>query len=196
MSFCRLKPKPKDAPSSDEDARLEHLLDVATAVFLQQGFYSRFPTKDELFVAVIARKCNLLFKEASARILSGGTIAEVLIGFSRALVDRALSSESIALYRIVYMESGRFPALGSMFYEAGPARGLDLLGNYVKDQMDAKKLRNADPAMAAAHFLDMTVARLVTKALLGINPNPSEKERTKVIESAADVFIRAYRPER
>jgi TetR/AcrR family transcriptional regulator, mexJK operon transcriptional repressor len=212
MSLCRFVPKvSKQVDVLEENVRLMHLLDVAAEVFLDQGyeaasvgemakraraskqtFYSRFPTKEELFVAVIYRKCNDLFQEASERLHANGPIPEMLRALSKSLLEITLSDDSIALYRIVYNESGRFPELGRMFYEAGPARGLDLLATYLKEQMEKKNLRDADPTIAASHYLDMTIGRFVMKALLGINPRPSEKERSKVIDSAVDVFLRAY----
>src|SRR5258708_16457763 len=81
----RRRPRPIRARLDEE--RLTELLDVATEVFVSEGFsaastneiarranssktafYSRFPTKEQLFLAVIERRMTGIFRQVAASV--------------------------------------------------------------------------------------------------------------------------------
>ena len=77
--------KPRRIRARLDEERLTELLDVATEVFVSEGFsaastneiarransskttfYSRFPTKEQLFLAVIERRITAIFSQVAA----------------------------------------------------------------------------------------------------------------------------------
>src|SRR5690348_10501738 len=145
------KRKPVRARLDEE--RLTELLDVAAEVFISEGFsaastneiarransskttfYSRFPTKERLFLAVIERRMNDIFRQVAASLPEEPPVEETLRNLGSALIGFFLSKEQVALVRMVSMESARFPELGKRFYELGPKRGEEALVAYLKKQ--------------------------------------------------------------
>ena len=107
----------------------ERILDAAGKVFLERGFegasveeiaevacagkptiYARFPSKEALFAAVVARKvrANTSIQSVAAM---GSTIEQRLEAIASVILGRILSPESIGLMRAVVAEARRFPDL-------------------------------------------------------------------------------------
>src|SRR6201985_3540974 len=97
----------------DRDQRRELILDVAEAVFLEQGFaaasmseiaarlggskgtlYNYFKSKDELFQAYVLRRCALNLEEIYAPTYDGETVPEALTRLGRAYLRRILADEN------------------------------------------------------------------------------------------------------
>src|ERR1700683_3963980 len=118
-------------PSRDAVLALnERILDVATELFLAQGyglttiealarragiskrtFYHRFADKAVLFGAVVHRIVERIRPAPDVPLLEGATAHDVLKRLARLIVQAALSPPAIALHRLIVGESGRFPEL-------------------------------------------------------------------------------------
>jgi len=195
-----------------DDERLGQLLDIAAEVFISEGFaaastneiarransskttfYSRFPTKEQLFLAVLERRMNAIFHEVSQSLPDYPPIEETLCNFGLALIELALTKDQIALVRVVSMESARFPALGKLFFELGPKRGEETLGAYFTQQIRKGRLAPEDPRLMAQHFMSLITGGPVRWFVLGLNPDPLPKSDTqKHLSAAIQVFLRAY----
>ena len=135
MKRKRQKPKPRPIRARLDEERLTEILDVATEVFVSEGFsaastneiarransskttfYSRFPTKEQLFLAVIERRMTGIFNKVAASLPQEPPIEDTLRNFGAAVIRLALSKEQVALVRVVSMESTKFPELGKRFY--------------------------------------------------------------------------------
>ena len=194
-----------------EEDRVAELLDIAAEVFIAHGFegastteiasransskrtfYSRFPTKEKLFVAVLERRMDLIFSEVSTAMPISSPIEETLKEYGSRLLRLALSEDQIALLRVVSMESARFPELGERFYELGPKRGLMYLGNYMEEQIKQGRLVKEDPILMAEHFIGLLTSGPVRWVVLGLQRTPIAKGVKQRVEAAARVFLRAY----
>src|ERR1700749_710020 len=99
-------------PTEEVATRAERLLDVATEVFLEQGFkgasmseiarragaskqtlYPRYPSKAELFAALVERRASHLFK-AIGPLGDDRSVRETLMNFGCALLNLILSEEA------------------------------------------------------------------------------------------------------
>lgn len=199
------------AEPSSAGSRSDRLLAIAAKVFLERGFegtsvgeiasranaskgtfYSRYPSKERLFEAVVRKCADESFEELN-RILLDADPESALTGLGARLLDLVLAPESIDLMRIVYMESRHFPELGKIFYEAGPGRVRVLLAEYLRQQMEKGVFIEAPERIAAEQFLDSLLGELVRRAALGLNPEPTKKQRKRRLESAVRMFLRAYR---
>ena len=109
------------------------------------------------------------------------------------MLQLVFSEEQIALVRVVSMETVRFPELGQRFFDLGPGRGLSVLSAYMKAQIAAGALREADPQIIAQHFLGMIAGLPLLFALLRVSPHvKTKKQRALHLERAVDAFIVAY----
>src|SRR5712691_6001041 len=84
--------------------------------------YAHFSGKEELFGAVIGRECERYFARFSARELDPSDVRASLTVLGRRFLELVLSPDAIALHRIIVGEVIRFPALGEVFWRAGPER--------------------------------------------------------------------------
>jgi len=193
------------------EARTEQLLDVAAKFFLEKGFagasvsqiarqahasketfYSRYPTKEDLFRAVIRRQTDFMAAQMDALFVTGAPTEETLIAFGAVMVERLVSENTITLHRTIALDSRRFPELARIFFELGPARVIARLSLYLGEQMAQGKLRNVDPVAAAQQFLGLLTAETMMRRTLGIAPLPTGEELHSKVRSAVDVFLHGY----
>jgi TetR/AcrR family transcriptional regulator, mexJK operon transcriptional repressor len=195
-----------------DEQRLTELLDVAAEVFISEGFsaastneiarransskttfYSRFPTKEELFLAVIERRVNGIFHQVAASLPDEPPTEETLRNFGSALIRFALSKEQIALVRLVSMESAKFPELGKRFYELGPKRGEEALAAYLTKQVEKGRLLNEDTRQMAQHFISLVTGGPIRWFVFGFDRSSLPKSALqKHLNSAIQAFMRAY----
>jgi TetR/AcrR family transcriptional repressor of mexJK operon len=204
------KPRPIRARLDEE--RLAELLDVAAEIFISEGFsaastneiarransskttfYSRFPTKEQLFLAVIERRVTGIFQQVAGSLPEGPPIEETLRNFGSALIRFAVSKEQLALVRVISMESAKFPELGKRFYELGPKRGEEVLAAYFTKQAEKGRLSNEDTRQMAEHFISLITGGRIRWFVLGFDPSLVPKSALqKHLNSAIQAFMRAY----
>jgi len=155
--------------------------------------YSRFPTKEQLFLAVIERRMTGIFQQVAGSLPEERPIEETLRNFGSTLIRLAVSKEQIALVRVVSMESAKFPELGKRFYELGPKRGEEALAAYLTKQAEKGRLSNEDTHQMAQHFMSMITGGRVRWFVLGFVSSPLSKSALRQhLNSAIQVFMRAY----
>jgi TetR/AcrR family transcriptional repressor of mexJK operon len=210
MKTVQHEPRPIRARLDEE--RLTELLDVAAEIFISEGFsaastneiarransskttfYSRFPTKEHLFLAVIERRIDGIFQQVAGTLPEERPIEETLQKFGSALIRLALSQEQIALIRVVSMEAARFPELGKRYYELGPKRAEERLAAYLRKQVERGRLLNEDTRQMAQHFVSLVSGGPVRWFVLGFDPiSMSKNAIQKHLDSAVLMFMRAY----
>ncbi len=157
--------------------RRRAILEVAERSFLERGFadtsmstiaaelggskttlWSYFPSKDELFAAVLDSKIADFQQELDGVLIASGGPEAVLTRFGRILLRKILSPLSMALHRLIVAEADRFPSLGLAFAERGPDRVRARLCRYMAEEMEAGRLRRGDPMLAARQFIALCQA--------------------------------------
>jgi hypothetical protein len=134
-----------------------------------------------------------IFKEVVAALPEEVPVEEALRNFGLAAVRFVLSKEQVALVRVVSMESAKFPELGKRFYELGPKRGEEALAAYLTRQAEKGRLSNEDTRQMAQHFMSLITGGPVRWFVFGFVPSSlSESELQKHLDSAIQVFMRAY----
>lgn len=86
------------------------------------------------------------------------------------------------------------PEVGRMFYEQGPVRVMKLTEDYFARAIEARQLRQADPAIVARHFRALLDAEVYEAGLFNVRTTLDDDYIAEVVERAVDVFLRAYRP--
>lgn len=194
-----------------DENRVEEILDIAAEKFLSQGFdgaslsaiareanaskttfYSRFSSKEELFMAVIKRRTDRVFNQVSVTLPVDPPVEETLRNFGLHLLRLALSKEQMALLRVVSMESERFPKLAEYFYELGPERGLAQLSLYMRAQIRRGRLVKDNPDVMAEDLSSLLTGGPVRWAILGLRSDVGEEVKAQRVRAAVKVFLRAY----
>jgi TetR/AcrR family transcriptional repressor of mexJK operon len=198
-----------------ESAKRARILEVAGQMFVSQGYsavsmdalaeaapvskptlYKHFKDKKALFSAVIQARCDGMFDRFEHCLNGSETDPEtVLKDMAGTFLDLILSPQPLAMHRVIVAEAQTFPELGQMFYETGPKRVMALLADWLNRQHKDGRLVIGDPALSASLFLNMIKTELHLQCLLGLKKSVSKAERSRVVNYAVDVFIRAHLPE-
>lgn len=201
-------------PAHEAAFRANRLLEVATQVFLEQGFkgasmseiarragaskqtlYARYPSKSELFAALMERKSSHLF-EAIGPLTQDRSLRETLISFGSELLGMILTDEARGLHRLVIAECREFPELGQTFWKLGPGRMRAMIADYLRQQQSRGLIECGNPDHAVEALLGSLVSVVSMRANLGL-PTPSAKskaQRTAWVNYAVDLFLLAVQP--
>jgi len=197
------------------DAKRAEIMETARSEFMSSGYnatsmstiaakvggskgtlYNHFRSKEELFSAIICEDCSNTLETMFDIVANAPTVDSALRELGKALVAKLLSPESLTLLWLIAAESQRFPELGHTFYDSGPREGAKRIANTLKAAMERGELREADPEIAAAHFKALCIGDLHMRHLLGVAQDTSAGFISDRVDTAVDVFMRAYGPDK
>jgi TetR/AcrR family transcriptional regulator, mexJK operon transcriptional repressor len=200
-------------PSRDAVLALnERILDVATELFLAQGyglttiealarragiskrtFYHRFADKSVLFGAVVHRIVERIRPAPDVPLLEGATPHEVLKRLARLILHAALSPPTLALHRLIVGESARFPELARAMNAEGATReAIDLISGLLAREIDNADFTASAREFAALQFLQLVVV-VPQRRALGFDRPMSESELEAWADSSARLFLNGCR---
>lgn len=200
-----------NAISKPSDVRRDHILAVARQVFLEEGYaaasmsaiaarvggskgtlYNYFRSKAELFDAVIREDCERMQDSLSEAGGSADDLETTLLRLGQAFVRLMLSDEVLAIHRIVVSESGRFPEIGEIHFQAGPRRGKEQLAALFEMATAEGQLKVVNHGRAADQLCELMLAGIYRRRLFNIGPPPTEAEIDANVEAGLAVFMAAY----
>jgi len=191
--------------------RREHILDVATDIFLSEGYasasmstiaarlggskgtlYNYFKSKEELFGAYVIRHCEVHRSQVNDLLNEEGEAKLVMANFARNYLRVVTSEQTLRNWRLISAESHKSPDIGRAFYESGPKRGAEILAAYLDKAVARGELRIDDTLMAAHQFTSLIHGRMIKARLLNYLPVPSDEDINHEVEAAIFVFFAAY----
>ena len=196
-------------PSREASEQLGvRILDAATQMFLAQGFgatsidalalqlrmskrtfYHRFPNKEALFAAVVHRIIQRLRPAADIALIEGVNVEAVLERLATMILHAALSTQAIALNRLMVAESARFPELARVLtHEGATEEATTLISGILEREVTAGRLKIDDTRFAAQQFLQMVVA-LPQRSAMGLGKPMNAKELRDWPRKVADLFL-------
>ena len=195
------------SPCPKPSAKREVILDAARVVFLEVGYaaasmdsvaaragvskatsYAHFSSKDQLFAAMIRRRCdrNSTFAPVDPALDARATLSVV----GQRVLDLLLLPDTLAMFRVVVAESARQPDLAQAFYASGPGAGRAEIAQVIADLTARGAIRADDPARLADLFIGMLRTDLFMRTLLGL-AQPTEAERAEAVAAAVDTLLAA-----
>jgi TetR/AcrR family transcriptional repressor of mexJK operon len=191
--------------------RREAILAVAAQSFLERGYagttmsgiaatlggskgtlWSYFPSKEELFAAVIDQK-TIAFRAHLSEILDPqGELGATLKSFYASLMAKVTSPDAIALHRLVVAEAGRFPEMGVIFYERAPQLTHQLLADYLAGAMVRGVMRQGEPMVLARMLTSLCLSGCHQQLLVGLIDRVTPDLIAADVDRAVDMFLRAY----
>jgi AcrR family transcriptional regulator len=198
-------------PKTGRDAKRDAILRIALEAFLTDGYaatsmstiaakvggskatlYNYFTSKEELFSAVIAEKCQDVHQLLFETELEHGDFRASLTRFGERFLKLVLSDEKIAVFRLITAETARFPELGRAFYQSGPLLGKKLLAQYFDRAVAEGSLRPGDTSVMSSHFFALCKGEVHHRKLWNVTSNPSDEEIRTAIGEAVEMFLAAY----
>jgi AcrR family transcriptional regulator len=176
-------------PSREEASKLQTIiLDAAAELFFSEGygsvsieklarrakiskrtFYARFENKAAVFEAVVHRIIESLKpidKKTIDALFDGPSLEQILRRMAPVILKASLAPSALALLRIVFAETERFPELAPIANEQGGRQEAVIrISRLLTDQKGSKNMPVLDPLFAAEQFLTMLTAGPQRRAL-------------------------------
>jgi AcrR family transcriptional regulator len=202
----------RPAEGTEDTAKRRQIIDGARTVFLARGFdaasmgdiakaagvskgtlYVYFKNKEELFASIVLQEC-CSHAEGAFRLDETDTdVEKVLTHVGTEFVKFLCSPGKASSLRIVVAIAERMPEIGKVFYETGPANGINRLASYLGAQVRAGILVIDDCEVAASQFLDSCQSTLFKPVLFNFAPPPPLDRIRYVVGIAVRAFLAAYR---
>lgn len=206
----RISKRTRGRPTLDSAAQIEReLLDIALAEFLEHGYggasmsrivtaagiskttlYSRYPSKQQLFRAIIERQIERL--SVATTLVGGGTLdlEAGLKAYAKRSLAISLSGDLLGINRLIYSESHRFPELGLAAAERSQL-GIAQITWFIEECCRRESAPCRDAGAVAEAFI-MMQRGWYTNAMLANRP-VSEEECAAWVERMVDLLL-ASRP--
>lgn len=148
--------------------------EIARVARVSKGtLYARFPTKADIFRAIIddeiktsSGRMSLIFDEAA-------TLEELLLEFAEATIQCNMYSDVMQINRLIYSESMRFPELGAAAWASTRMR-VDIITQTIAKYAELENIPCKSPEQAADTFT--TLLRGINSDLLLRGTPPVEED--------------------
>jgi len=166
---------------------------IAAEAGVSKGtLYNHFCGKAELFAAYVSHECSANIGHIFEVVDEAADPAATLRGIGRRMIGMMLSPIGQTIYRVVVSEAGKFPQLARVFYDAGPAQGIDHLARWLAAQSRLGRLDVADPEFAAEQFFSLCQTRVWMRCKLNMADTVSPALIERVVEAAVEMFLGYY----
>ena len=166
--------------------RREQILDVATGLFAQQGFqgtttkriaegsgvtealiFRHFPSKEELYWAVIQRKIDDTspLERLRANLAAGGDDVQVLSRVALDVLERRAKDQTLS--RLLLFSALEQHELSERFFRSYISSYFEALATFVRKGIRQGRFRPVDPLLAARSFLGMLIYHSWIQELYG-----------------------------
>ena len=196
------------SPRIPASERRQQILAVATALFARQGFHGtttrqiaeqvgvneiilfrQFPTKHDLYWAVIEAKCQAKpGRQALKDALSGAAdeqaaFTEIALG----MLER--NSRDTTLMRLLLFSALEAHELSERFYQTYTAQFYEVLAADIRRRIRAGAFRPVDPMLAARGFLGMIFQYILAQQLFG-GARHHPNDHRKVARTFATIWLK------
>lgn len=195
------------------EGRRQQILDVATDLFARQGFngtttrqiaqraavneaiiFRHFPTKEELYWAVIEYQCTTLAGRAKWEhwLKDDAELREILVNLAEAMLNRDTTLTRLLLFTALEKHE-----LTDRFYRTHVAGYFELLAEFIRKKIEQGRLRAVDPLLAARGFIGMLFHHFYVQELYG-GKKYQQFDAREVSRTLVDIWLRgmeAQRPE-
>jgi len=194
-------------PRAEDTGEIESkLLEVALREFVEKGYgaasvsnmvkragmskttvYSRFSSKADLFRAIMMQQVEKVAPESLLSPLEGKVnLEQGLKVYARHSLEVSLEEDAMAINRLMYSESSRFPELAEAATERS-RRGIARIARFIRDCAEEDGLPCRDPENVARVFILMNRGWYIDRMLA--NRKVSSRELDRWVEAALHVLL-------
>lgn len=199
-------------PRGSEGELTLRILAAAKPVFLKEGYevasvdaiagsagiskktiYARFSSKEDLFEAIIVRFIEENVPSIEMAAAHDGPVAERLHRIALAMLEVALTAETIAVRRIIVAEAARFPEFARLLHDFGVARVAPLIERCLDEGNASGEIAVDDVRHAGDLFLSITIRGFIDKTELGLERPGLSHVKRETLKRSIDFFMAACR---
>jgi AcrR family transcriptional regulator len=160
-----------------------------TAGVSTKTLYRLFPAKADLFSELISAKIGQYFLGLDEKSLKSMGVRDGLERLLLAYGRLTLSSDTIAITRLVLSESDRFPEIAKVFYEQAITRTSVVMEKWLSLQSERGLITLQDPAMATGMLRGMMVMEPQRAVMLGQLPGIADEHIVERSQICASLFL-------
>ena len=199
------------ALKTPRDLRRDAIIEVAREVFFEEGYaaasmssiaarlggskgtlYNYFRSKEELFEAQVREGCGRIADNVFDLAGDARPIADMLTQLGEDYLSIIYSDWAVQTYRVIVAEALRSPQLARIFYESGPALGLQRLESYLEDARARGLVKMDDCNLAAGEFLSLCRGHQHFVYVLNLEDCPSPDQIKIHAQQAVSLFLKGY----
>jgi AcrR family transcriptional regulator len=191
-----------------EDRRLQ-IIDVARELFASRGFegtttrelaekigineallFRHFPSKEELYWAVLQHMIDMRGTKDRLRehVRSGLTDRETFVAVAQDILNRSTQLMRLLFYSVLERHE-----LADRFFSTHVIEYHEILADYIREGIRAKRFRDMDPLLAARAFIGMFSYHFQIQELFG-GRQVQHFEAQEVITKLVDIWLEGMKP--
>jgi TetR/AcrR family transcriptional regulator, mexJK operon transcriptional repressor len=170
---------------------------AAEAGVSKQTLYAYYPSKEALLADVLEQLIQAASESRSLRrrrsLKTPQDLRRAFLALAEDIIEQLMQPEYLALLRVIFNETPRFPRIGELFRNSVPERVLGTVSSVLSEAQAAGLVQVKDVRIGAR----MLVGPLLTFAILGgllmaeeERKPPSRRELEKVV----DLFLHGVSP--
>ena len=190
------------------DRRLESIMEVATELFIENGyegtslnailervggskrnFYTKFDGKEGLFKVLVERNIQHLLEEQIEEDREERDLRATLLSVAKRQIRVFGDPKMLGLYRIAVRDGINFPEIARAFLEAGPETAVGYVAATLERFARKGELASCETTLAAYHFISMLHGRMFYELFFDTHIYPSKQEVEAFIESVVELFL-------
>jgi AcrR family transcriptional regulator len=194
-----------------EDRR-QQILEIATELFANRGYegtttreisnrakvneaiiFRHFPSKEELYWAVIENKCQTNPGRARVRerLAQGGSIRDVLLDVAEGILRRRQQDQTLT--RLLFFSALEKHSLSERFFETYISSYYETLADFIRERMVEGELRQGDALLSARGFFGMVIYHSLVQELFGAK-RYKEYDLREVSETIVSIWLDGMKP--
>ncbi len=185
------------------------ILQAAEQAFLKSGFdavsmdriaelasvskrtvYSNFSSKQDLFAAVIGKRCAGVLPNQDKIV---GRLRRpphaALVDLATDFLSAIYAKEQVELYKTVVAEARHSPEIGQIMFDGPIMRTQLVFETYLREEVKVGRLEIGDVSMAAALLIAMLKTNIHLRLLLNQPARVGKKEIRTLVTSAVELFL-------
>lgn len=197
--------------SERREQRRRRFVETAERLFLERGFagtsvnevvrraggslatlYEEFPTKGDLFEAVVSRRAATLFDERALAAGEGRSAREQITELAAHMQALALSRDGLSMFRLAVTEGPHFESLRHAILEVSMERYLARIAARLDDISRECGLGVADARVAAGWLLSLVTGQIQFAAACGDPNRTTARAREGALSNAVDAFMAIF----
>ena len=210
--MCRGNATGMDDPEDFSSEKQRQILRGAATIFAREGYegasmsqiaseagvskgtlYNYFTSKADLFSTYIADECSQRIACVFGDGIKEDELETAMRDIAHRILKLLLSEHGLTTHRIVISEALKFPELARTFHEAGPARAVRIMADWLDRQRQRGQLRLEDPYFAAEQFFALLNTRVVPlRRLQLLSADSAAAEVDRVVDASVAMFLRFY----
>lgn len=187
------------------EGRRQQILDVATDLFARQGFngtttrqiaqraavneaiiFRHFPTKEDLYWAVIEYQCTALtFRTKLEDVLSDGADPRaILVKLAEGMLNRDTTLTRLLLFTALEKHD-----LSDRFYRMHVSGYFEQVSEFIRRNIEQGRFRPVDPLLAARGFIGMLFHHFYVQEVFG-GKKYQQFDTAEVSRTLVDIWLR------